>query len=85
MVSRSKGLIVLKFITSQEIFYYCNYSAASIAYFTFLEKLTIETSLPYIIIFAFPIHSIALQQVHEVAVWVAVVVVADPACAYANS
>ncbi len=57
MVSLSKGLIVLRLITSQEMPYFARMAAVYKEYFTFLEYATMVTSDPYLIIFALPIGS----------------------------
>lgn len=57
IVSLSKGLILLKLITSQSIPYFSNYFAAYSENFTFLENATIVACCPYLIILAFPIGS----------------------------
>ena len=55
IVSLSRGLIVLKLITSQLIPYLASYSAACSEYLTFLEYPTRVTCLPSLIILALPI------------------------------
>lgn len=58
IVVLSKGLILLRFITSHDIPYFYSYSAAANEYLTFLEYATIVTCLPSLIIFAFPIGTV---------------------------